>query len=113
MPLRHRRCLQDAVKATLDQAEEEAEALRTAARGECQRIRAAAEADADGLTLRPGSRPTTSWSRPEHRRSVYDPTPRHRNLTKRRPRDCSVCVAASYAPLPLRPPQCQPSPGSL
>ncbi|WP_148088577.1 hypothetical protein [Streptomyces sp. PanSC9] len=46
-PLSH---LKTTVKATLDQAEKEAEALRTAARGEALRIRADAEADADRLT---------------------------------------------------------------
>lgn len=46
-PLGH---LKTTVKATLDQAEKEAEALRLAARGEADRIRAEAEAAADRLT---------------------------------------------------------------
>ncbi|MFJ3811235.1 DivIVA domain-containing protein [Streptomyces sp. NPDC090073] len=46
-PLSH---LKTTVKATLDQAEKEAEALRTAARAEASRIRADAEAGADRLT---------------------------------------------------------------
>ncbi|MFI5976273.1 hypothetical protein [Streptomyces sp. NPDC051452] len=46
-PLGH---LKTTVKATLDQAEKEAEALRRAARGEAARIRADAEAAADRLT---------------------------------------------------------------
>ncbi|MER6470952.1 hypothetical protein [Streptomyces collinus] len=46
-PLGH---LKTTVKATLDQAEEEAQALRSAARGEAARIRAEAEAAADRLT---------------------------------------------------------------
>ncbi|MFC9282840.1 hypothetical protein [Streptomyces collinus] len=46
-PLGH---LKTTVRATLDQAAEEAEALRSAARGEAVRIRAEAEAAADRLT---------------------------------------------------------------
>ncbi|MFF3166817.1 hypothetical protein [Streptomyces sp. NPDC003273] len=46
-PLGH---LKTTVKATLDQAEKEAEALRSAARGEAARIRAEAEAAAERLT---------------------------------------------------------------
>ncbi|MFF8931511.1 hypothetical protein ACF1AO_30070 [Streptomyces longwoodensis] len=46
-PLGH---LKTTVKATLDQADQEAEALRCAARGEAARIRADAEAAADRLT---------------------------------------------------------------